>query len=353
MVKENILNIRELNVAISKSIKGNFIYINDVYINNESYEYKILMEQDIDNVNKMEIEYDGNKTNLKYDISNKITLENYLLQKKLNVASLLLIIKNVNNLLNSISNYLLSENSITLDFRTIVIDKVNNKTRLKFCLVPNLNNDFSYELSRFLMKILRYIDINDKNALPLAYKLFIKSAKDNYTIDDLLEVVKQYENDSENLYDIYDENLIFDENQIVNEINEEKEDFYDLSKLYQNDDEKEEINNIDDEVLNVVNSKDSLVIDNATKELLDSFDEGTDTYEEKKLKEKKEIVHAHIKLNPFKKLFMPLVSFVLPISLYFSLSRYEFIKILPYILLFEIVLLLITIVGAFRRVLRK
>lgn len=353
MVKENILNIRELNVAISKSIKGNFIYINDVYINNESYEYKILMEQDIDNVNKMEIEYEGNKTNLKYDISNKITLENYLLQKKLNVASLLLIIKNVNNLLNSISNYLLSENSITLDFRTIVIDKVNNKTRLKFCLVPNLNNDFSYELSRFLMKILRYIDINDKNALPLAYKLFIKSAKDNYTIDDLLEVVKQYENDSENLYDIYDENLIFDENQIVNEINEEKEDFYDLSKLYQNDDEKEEINNIDDEVLNVVNSKDSLVIDNATKELLDSFDEGTDTYEEKKLKEKKEIVHAHIKLNPFKKIFMPLVSFVLPISLYFSLSRYEFIKILPYILLFEIVLLLITIVSAFRRVLRK
>ena len=272
MVKENILNIKELNVSISKSIKGNFIYINDVYINNESYEYKILMEQDIDNVNKMEIEYDGNKTNLKYDISNKITLENYLLQKKINVASLLLIIKNVNNLLNSISNYLLSENSITLDFRTIVIDKVNNKTRLKFCLVPNLNNDFSYELSRFLMKILRYIDINDKNALPLAYKLFIKSAKDNYTIDDLLEVVKQYENDSENLYDIYDENLIFDENQIVNEINEEKEDFYDLSKLYQNDDEKEESSNIDDEVLNVVNSKESLVIDNATKKLLDSFE---------------------------------------------------------------------------------
>ena len=353
MVKENILNIKELNVSISKSIKGNFIYINDVYINNESYEYKILMEQDIDNVNKMEIEYDGNKTNLKYDISNKITLENYLLQKKINVASLLLIIKNVNNLLNSISNYLLSENSITLDFRTIVIDKVNNKTRLKFCLVPNLNNDFSYELSRFLMKILRYIDINDKNALPLAYKLFIKSAKDNYTIDDLLEVVKQYENDSENLYDIYDENLIFDENQIVNEINEEKEDFYDLSKLYQNDDEKEESSNIDDEVLNVVNSKESLVIDNATKELLDSFDERIDTYEEKKLKEKKEIVHAHIKLNLFKKLFMPLVSFVLPISLYFSLSRYEFIKILPYILLFEIVLLLITIINAFRRVLRK
>ena len=143
MSKVNMFDTKELDVEINKSIKGNFIYIKDVYVNNESYEYKILMEQDIDNVNKMQIEYDGNKVNLLYDINNKITLENYLLQKKLNVASLLLIIKNINNLLNSISNYLLSENSVVLDFRTIVIDREGKNTKLKFCLVPNLNNDFS------------------------------------------------------------------------------------------------------------------------------------------------------------------------------------------------------------------
>ena len=95
MSKVNMFDMKELDVEINKSIKGNFIYIKDVYVNNESYEYKILMEQDIDNVNKMQIEYDGNKVNLLYDINNKITLENYLLQKKLNVASLLLIIKNI------------------------------------------------------------------------------------------------------------------------------------------------------------------------------------------------------------------------------------------------------------------
>ena len=337
MSKLNVFDTKELDVEINKSIKGNFIYIKDVYVNNESYEYKILMEQDIDNVNKMQIEYDGNKTNLLYDINNKITLENYLLQKKLNVASLLLIIKNVNNLLNSISNYLLSENSITLDFRTIVIDKEGKNTKLKFCLVPNLNNDFSFELSKFLMKLLRYVDIKDKNALPLAYKLFIKSSKDNYTIDDLLEVVRQYEADSDNLYDIYDENLIFDESTLLSDENENKEDFVDLNSFYQSDEIKKEDNSIsiDD---NMLKPSSSVVIDDETKKLLNSFDE--------------EVVHAHIKINPLKKIFTPFVSLIVPIALYLGLSEYEFKKVIPMILLMECILLISTIINAIKRLRR-
>lgn len=343
MSKVNMFDMKELDVEINKSIKGNFIYIKDVYVNNESYEYKILIEQDIDNVNKMQIEYDGNKVNLLYDINNKITLENYLLQKKLNVASLLLIIKNINNLLNSISNYLLSENSITLDFRTIVIDREGRNTRLKFCLVPNLNNDFSFELSKFLMKVLRYVDIKDKNALPLAYKLFIKSSKDNYTIDDLLEVVKQYEADSDNLYDIYDENLIFDENMLLSESDENKEDFVDLNSFYQNDEIKTEKKNlnIDKDIDDIMESNSSVVIDDETKKLLNSFDE------------EKEVVHAHIKINPLKKIFTPFVSLIVPMALYLGLSESEFKRVVPMILIMECVLLISTIINAVKKVKKR
>ena len=343
MSKVNMFDTKELDVEINKSIKGNFIYIKDVYVNNESYEYKILMEQDIDNVNKMQIEYDGNKVNLLYDINNKITLENYLLQKKLNVASLLIIIKNINNLLNNISNYLLSENSIVLDFRTIVIDREGKNTKLKFCLVPNLNNDFSFELSKFLMKVLRYVDIKDKNALPLAYKLFIKSSKDNYTIDDLLEVIKQYEADSDNLYDIYDENLIFDENMLLSEDDENKEDFVDLNTFYQNDEVKKEKKNlnIDKDIDDFMESNSSMVIDDETKKLLNSFDE------------EKEVVHAHIKINPLKKIFTPFVSLIVPMALYLALSANEFKRVIPMILIMECGLLLSTIVSAVKRVKKR
>ena len=336
MNKIGFFDMKELNVEINKSIKGNFIYIKDVYVNNESYEYKILMEQDIDNVNKMQIEYDGNKVNLLYDINNKITLENYLLQKKLNVASLLLIIKNINNLLNSISNYLLSENSVTLDFRTIVIDREGKSTKLKFCLVPNLNNDFSYELSKFLMRILRHVDIKDKNALPLAYKLFIKSSKDNYTIDDLLEVVKQYEEDNEKIYDIYDENFVFDESVLLADENDNKEEFVDINSFYKNEDIKEDEKSINIEN-DIIETNQDIVMDDETRKLLNSFDED------------KEVVHAHIKINPLKKIFTPFVSLIVPLALYFSLSKYQFSKILPMIFIMECMLLISTIISAVKR----
>ena len=40
MSKLNVFDTKELDVEINKSIKGNFIYIKDVYVNNESYESK-------------------------------------------------------------------------------------------------------------------------------------------------------------------------------------------------------------------------------------------------------------------------------------------------------------------------
>ena len=54
--------------------------------------------------------------------------------------------------------------------------------------------DFSFELSKFLIKSLRYTDVNDKKGLELAYKLFVKSSKDNYTINDLMKVCKNIKN---------------------------------------------------------------------------------------------------------------------------------------------------------------
>ena len=176
--------------------------------------------------------------------------------------------------------------------------------------------------------------------MPLAYKLFIKSSKDNYTIDDLLEVVKQYEEDSDNLYDIYDENLIFDENTLIDDGNENKEDFVDLNSFYQNDNVVKEAKSISIEK-DIMESDSYVVIDDETKKLLNSFDE------------EKEVVHAHIKINPLKKIFTPFVSLIVPIALYIGLSESEFKMVLPMILIMECVLFISTLISAVKRARRK
>ena len=142
----------------------------------------------------------------------------------------------------------------------------------------------------------------------------------------------------QDLYDIYDENLIFDESTLLSDENENKEDFVDLNSFYQSDEIKKEDNSIsiDD---NMLKPSSSVVIDDETKKLLNSFDE--------------EVVHAHIKINPLKKIFTPFVSLIVPIALYLGLSEYEFKKVIPMILLMECILLISTIINAIKRLRRK
>ena len=88
-------------------------------------------------------------------------------------------------------------------------------------------------------------------------------------------------------------------------------------------------------------SNSSMVIDDETKKLLNSFDED------------KEVVHAHIKINPLKKIFTPFVSLIVPMALYLGLSANEFKRVIPMILIMECVLLLSTIVSAVKRVKKR
>ena len=103
--------------------------------------------------------------------------------KKDDITSLIFAL---NNALSYLEDYLISENSIILDFETIT---KKGDTWL-FTIIPNLNRDFSYELSKMLIRLLRYVDVYDKGALNIAYRLFVASSKDNYTITDLLRIIK-------------------------------------------------------------------------------------------------------------------------------------------------------------------
>ena len=76
-----------------------------------------------------------------------------------------MIINSIEKLLYEIENYLISENSIYIDLKTVFIHKNMNKIVFKNILIPNLNIDFSFEFSKFLIKLMSYIDIDDKDAL--------------------------------------------------------------------------------------------------------------------------------------------------------------------------------------------
>lgn len=312
---------RKLEISEEKSIKNTLLYIKNINVNTESYEAKILSEDSIENMIKYQLVYEGENRVLKYDVSNTISLDEYLKFKKLTKKDLCRILFAIDEILLSIENYLLSENSLVLDMKLVrVSKKKNDNISFKFIAIPNYNSCFSYELSKLLIKLLRYVDVEDKEALTLSYGLFVRSSKDNYTMNDLMELVdKVYSKEDDEQINI-DELMKYDEemaSEIVEDIEED-----DKTSIY------EEIEPHDSATSNTIVSSDenSLIIDAKTKgilseSLLDDFDKEDEKIIEANRKpftfKKKKALKGHISVGIIGYILAPIVVVALPILYYF------------------------------------
>ena len=318
-----MIEIMKNNILISeeKSIKNTILYIRNVNVNVESYESKILAEENIENIIKYQIVYEGENRVLKYDVSNTVGFDEYLKTKKLKKEDICKIIASIDDILFSVENYLLSESSIALDLKLIrVVKNANNKVSYKFIAIPNYNSDFSYELSKFLIRILRYVDVEDKEALTLAYGLFVRSSKDNYTINDLMELIDK----------VYDKRLIEEEEFNVEELMKYDEEMAseiseEIMAESKNAISGEEVNDVTENVI-TSNGDNSLIIDTTTKEILgdsilNDFDEEDEKVEKANKKiiplKKNKVLKGQISFGVIGFALAPLLVVALPLIYYF------------------------------------
>ena len=123
-----------LMINEEKSIKNTLLYIRNVNINIESYESKILSEDSIENVIKCQVVYEGENRVLKYDVSGSMSLDEYIRSKKLKKEDICRVVIAIDEVLMSIENYLLSENSLSLEPKLVrVVKKANN--RIDFMII--------------------------------------------------------------------------------------------------------------------------------------------------------------------------------------------------------------------------
>ena len=317
MMKNNLIINEE------KSIKNTLLYIRNLQVNTESYESKILAEENIENIIKYQIVYEGENSVLKYDVSNTVGFDEYLKTKRLKKEDICKIVSSIDDILFSVENYLLSENSIALDLKLIRVAKNGRgKISFKFIAIPNFNSDFSYELSKFLIRILRHIDVEDKDALTLAYGLFVRSSKDNYTMNDLMELIDRVYDKKISCDDEFNiEELIKYDEEMASEISEE---IILDNKNQSFDDEIGET--VIDQNLITSNDEGKLIIDASTKEiigdaLLNDFDKEDEKIEESNKKpfllKKNKALKGHISLSLVVFALIPVVAIALPIIFYF------------------------------------
>ena len=368
-----------------KNIKNNYLIIKNVNINKDSYEYKIIEEENIENILKPKIQIENNEFYYSIDISRLYSLEQYIKYNKLKKKDIIFIIKSIDDILSNIENYLISENSVLLDIKSIFLNKNNNKVCLNFIIIPNLNIDFSFELSKLLIKLMRYIDIDDKDALQLAYELFVKSSKDNYTISDLLDITSKFNTNISNEDDIISYEFNTDENQNIIDYDKEMEilnnseinNYYNNINNYNNsvkDINKDKLDNTEDNLNlnsimankqydntnydNKIKKIDNYIsIDNKTKNILNknlfesidddiSEDEEDNKYIEFKTKlknsRKKKAMKTKktsIDISVLVKFLIPIIAILFPVLIYVIFGKSVLLKNIYKIIFFEILII--------------
>ena len=318
--------VNSLDINEEKSIKNTLLYLKNVEINTEGYEYKILSEEFIENIIKFQLIYDGANQVLKYDVSSTISLDEYLKTIKLKKKDICDILLAIDDVLFSIENYLISENSVILDLRAIRLKKLRNgHKRYQFIAVPNLKADFSYELSKFLIRILRFVDVDDKEALSLAYGLFVRSSKDNYTMNDLIELVEKVRDKNADVQDdITMEELVNYDEEMAKEISEEmlQENGFDIQDIDE-ENEKKYTGNTNNESMNI---DEGITIDDETNDILQESVLNDFNKQDKKIVKfkkyafgfkKKRALNGHINLGMIAYAIVPVVIIVVPVLVFF------------------------------------
>ena len=318
--------VNNIDIIEEKGIKNTSLYISNVKLNTESYEYKILSEDNIENLLKFQLVYDGENRVCKYDVSNTLSLEEYVKTNKLRKKDICDILIAIDDILLSIENYLISENSLFLDLKAIRLMRYkNNRIKYKFIAIPNFNFDFSYELSKFLIRILKYVDVEDRDALSLAYGLFVRSSKDNYTMNDLMELIdKARDNEDLEAYDVSMDDLMNYDEEIAKEISEEimEENRFDISNI-----DEEEYKKYIEPSYNKRKNDEDVIIDEDTKDALQESLFNDFNKEDKKIlkfqknvfgMKKKKVLKGHINVGMIGLSLAPILLILLP-ALYYIL----------------------------------
>ena len=203
----------------------------------------------------------------------------------------------------------------------------NDRIKYKFIAIPNLNFDFSYELSKFLIRILRFVDIEDKEALSLAYGLFVRSSKDNYTMNDLIELVDKVRDKSYVISDdITMEELINYDEELAKEISDEilEENKFDFSNIDASEVSKD-IDGKGDEENDVFNDDENVSMDRETCDMLqDSLFNDFNKFDKKIVKfkknlfglNKKKALKGHIRVGLLAYAIAPILIVLLPVLVF-------------------------------------
>lgn len=158
-------------------------------MDDNDYKLKMVINNSIAGLAHMQIKTINNKSQLSYELTDKISLREQFSRHLMMASDIKNFISELNQMEGTIKPYLLDINNILLDVDNIYYSKQTCK--YEFIYVPNQEEDMLLGLRKVFSDMLDFINHNDRMTVKVAYGLQKKTSSQDFTIKELLELVEE------------------------------------------------------------------------------------------------------------------------------------------------------------------
>lgn len=195
-----------MEVVNKKDGNKNYMIIKDVVIDENDYKYKMIKNNNIENIVPITIRMMDGEKYWHYNVTEYVSMRTMYARKKISGKDLYNLIKDIKKIAEVAKEYLIDLNDFLFDIDYVYINKQSGK--YSFCYCPGVCDDVQQNMRTLFDQILEYIDHNNKSAVLIAYGIQQITISDSYTVGDLYNCAK------ENLSGFEEENRI-NQNMVV------------------------------------------------------------------------------------------------------------------------------------------
>lgn len=177
-----------MEIAYKRNIKQSFmVLIADEIVTD--YQIEMCTRNKIAGLLELETVVADGRLQFWYDITGKQSLEEYMKNHHMQEQQLVSLIGAVRDVAANLTGYLLEENHIQLEMRTIYID--NSNQQFSFCYFPKEQRPLT-ESFHFLMEyLLTRIEHSDKQVVAIAYETYQMTLQEGYSIEKIYQIAAQ------------------------------------------------------------------------------------------------------------------------------------------------------------------
>jgi hypothetical protein len=176
-----------MEVEFKKDLKHNYMVITQEELTTETYCIRMLEQQTLSGVLRLQQRFMDNRSLYYYDITGKQSMKNLFTKAYLSYEQLRNLLQELYGILNLSYEYLLPEDDFILNPEFIYMDVATYAPYL--CFLSGYQQDSKTQISGLLEYLMNKVDYQDKEAVLLVYRLYAISKEEDYTLANMYEVL--------------------------------------------------------------------------------------------------------------------------------------------------------------------